>query len=92
MLVSSIARFNAINTMSNAAFMSLDASNSMVNGINNTHAFGGEHDVAMLNKMDKKLSLDLLTNKFLYKMAYLQEKIANKHQTNKVKKSVNFLA
>lgn len=92
MLVSSIARFNAINTMSNAAFMSLDASNSMVNGINNTHAFGGEHDMAMLNKMDKKLSLDLLTNKFLYKMAYLQEKITNKHQTNEVKKSVNFLA
>lgn len=92
MLVSSIARFNAVNTMNNAAFMSLDASNSMVNGINNTHAFGGEHDMSMLNKMDKKLSLDLLTNKFLYKISYLQEKMAAKHQSNKAKKSVNFLA
>ena len=91
MLVSSIARFNAINTMNNAAFMSLNASNSMVNGINNTHAFGGEHELAMLNKMDKKLSLDLLTNNLLYKVASLQEKFASKHQNSAVKKSLNVI-
>ncbi len=92
MLVSSIARFNAINTMNNASFASMQASNSMINGLNNTHTFGGEHDLSMLNKMDKKNSLDLLTNKLLYNVAYLQEKMAAKHQSNQIKKSLNVLA
>lgn len=92
MLVSSIARFNAINMMNNASFASMQASNSMINGLNNTHTFGGEHDLSMLNKMDKKNSLDLLTNKLLYNVAYLQEKMAAKHQNNQVKKSLNVLA
>lgn len=92
MLVSSIARFNAINTMNNASFASMQASNSMINGLNNTHTFGGEHDLSMLNKMDKKNSLDLLTNKLLYNVAYLQEKMAAKHQNNQIKKSLNVLA
>ncbi len=92
MLVSSIARFNAINTMNNASFASMQTSNSMINGLNNTHTFGGEHDLSMLNKMDKKNSLDLLTNKLLYNIAYLQEKMAAKHQNNQVKKSLNVLA
>ncbi len=92
MLVSSIARFNAINTMNNAFFASMQASNSMINGLNNTHTFGGEHDLSMLNKMDKKNSLDLLTNKLLYNVAYLQEKMAAKHQSNQIKKSLNVLA
>ena len=91
MLVSSIARFNAINTMNNATFMSLNASNSMVNGINNTHAFGGENELAMLNKMDKKFNLELLTNNLLYKVASLQEKLASIHQNNAVKKSLNVI-
>ena len=92
MLVSSIARFNAINTMKSASFASMQTSNSMINGLNNTHTFGGEHDLSMLNKMDKKNSLDLLTNKLLYNIAYLQEKMAAKHQNNQVKKSLNVLA
>ena len=92
MLVSSIARFNAINTMNNASFASMQASNSIINGLNNTHTFGGEHDLSMLNKMDKKNSLDLLTNKLLYNVAYLQEKMASKHQSNQIKKSLNVLA
>lgn len=91
MLVSSIARFNAINTMNNASFASMQASNSIINGLNNTHTFGGEHDLSMLNKMDKKNSLDLLTNKLLYKVAYLQEKMAAKQQSNQLKKSLNVL-
>ena len=92
MLVSSIARFNAINTMNNASFASMQASNSIINGLNNTHTFGGEHDLSILNKMDKKNSLDLLTNKLLYKVAYLQEKMAAKQQSNQLKKSLNVLA
>lgn len=75
MLVSSIARFNAVNTMNNTSFASMQVSNVL-----NKHAFGGEHDLSMLNKMDNKMSLDLISNKLLYKVAYLQEKIAKKHQ------------
>ncbi len=92
MLVSSIARFNAVNIMNNTAFASMQAQNSMLNAVNNKHTFGGEHDLSMLNKMDKQLSLDLLTNKLLYNVAYLQEKMASKHQNNKINKSLNLLA
>ena len=90
MLVSSIARFNAINTMNNAAFASMQITNSMGNAVTSTHTFGGEHDLSMLNKMDKKMSLDLSTNKLLYNIAYLQEKMAAKHQKNN--KPLNLLA
>ena len=92
MLVSSIARFNALNTMNNAAFASMQTSNSMINAGNNSHTFGGEHDLSMLNKMDKSLSLDLAANKLLYKMASLQEKLSTKHQDSKLNKSLNYLA
>ena len=92
MLVSSIARFNAISTMNNAVFMSLNNANDMVNGINNTHAFGGEHDLSMLNQMDKKNSLNISTNSLIYKIACLQEKIATKYKINETKKSLNVLA
>lgn len=91
MLVSSIARFDAINTKNNASFAAVAASSNMVSGINNAHTFGGEHDLSMINKMDKKFSLDLLTNKLLYKIAYLQEKMASKHQATEMKKSLNVL-
>ena len=92
MLVSSIARFNALNTMNNTAFASMQLSNSMLNTANNSHTFGGEHDLSMLNKMDKSLSLDLTANKLLYKMASLQEKLTNKHHDFKQNKSLNYLA
>lgn len=92
MLVSSIARFNAISTMNNAVFMSLNNANDMVNGINNTHAFGGEHDLSMLKQMDKKNSLNISTNSLIYKIACLQEKIATKYKSNETKKSLNVLA
>lgn len=92
MLVSSIARFNALNTMNNAAFASMQLSNSMLNAANNSHTFGGEHDLSMLNKIDKSLSLDLAANKLLYKMASLQEKLTNKHHDFKQNKSLNYLA
>ena len=86
MLVSSIARFNAVSQMNNAAFGMMQASNGMLNATSGQSAFGGEHDLAMLNKMDKKLSLDLLTNKLTYQLAYLQEKMAKKHADNDCRK------
>ena len=91
MLVSSIAQFNALNTMANTQFASMQTTNAMMNNVKN-NTFGGEHDLSMLNKIDNKLSLDLLTNKLLYKIAFLQEKVANKQLANEGKKSLNYLA
>ncbi len=86
MLVSSIARFNAINTMNNAAYNMMNASNSMM-GAMNSSAFGGEHNLSMLHEMDKKLSLDLASNSLLYKLAYLQEKAIAKRQAQELKQN-----
>lgn len=80
MLVSSIAKFNAINQMNNSAMNMMQTSNAMMSAANTSHTFGGEHDLSMLNKLDNKLSLDLTTNSLLYKLAYLQEKMFNKHK------------
>jgi len=85
MLVSSIARFNAVNTMNNAAMGAMTASSSVINTVSHAKSFGGEHDLAMLNKMDKKYSLDLASNSLLYKIAYLQEKRVAKQQDSNIK-------
>lgn len=89
MLVSSIARFNSINNMNKAAFGLMQNGTQM----SNAGAFGGEHDLGMLNQLDKKMSMDLASNKLLYKVSYLQEKLAAKHQDMDCKrKSLNVLA
>lgn len=92
MLVSSIARFNAINNMNNAAMNMMNASASFTNLSAKASAFGGEHDLTMLHEKDKSLSLDLASNSLLYKISYLQEKAAKKHQDQETKKSLNVLA
>lgn len=85
MLVSSIARFNAAQSMNNAAFCIMQTYNQMNNALSH-HAFGGENNLTMLHEMDKKLSLDLASNSLLYKLASLQEKMAKKHQAEDVKR------
>ena len=92
MLVSSIARFNAINTMNNAAMNMMNASSPFTNTMANMHTFGGEHDLNMLHNMDKKLSLDLASNSLLYKISYLQEKAARKRQETEAKRLLDFQA
>ena len=95
MLVSSIARFEAMNTMNNAAFASMQASNAMMNNLRNVNTFSGEHSLDMLHEMDNRLSLDLISNALLYKIAYLQEKMFNKMQIKELensKKSINYFA
>ncbi len=79
MLVSSIARLNAIDTMNSASFSSMQVMNSTASAMRNLNISGGEHDLAMLNNLDKKNSLDLSANNLLYKISYLQEKQAAKH-------------
>lgn len=88
MLVSSIARFNAINNMNNAAMNMMNTMNSFTN----VSAFGGEHDLAMLHEKDKKLSLDLASNSLLYKISYLQEKAEQKRQQQEVKRNLDVIA
>lgn len=95
MLVSSIARFNAINTMNNVAYNMMNASNSLMGAMGgmNSRAFGGEHNLSMLHEMDKKISLDLASNSLLYKLAYLQEKSLAKRQAQECKQNkLNVLA
>lgn len=85
MLVSSIVRFNAVQSMNNAAFGVMQTYNQMNNALSH-HTFGGENNLTMLHEMDKKLSLDLVSNSLLYKIASLQEKMAQKHQTQDIEK------
>lgn len=92
MLVSSIARFNAMNNMNNAAMNMMNASNSFMNATANMNAFGGEHDLNMLHQMDKKISLDLASNSLLYKISYLQEKAAKKRQEQDIKRFFDVMA
>ncbi len=87
MLVSSIARFEAINTMNNAAFQSMQAANNMLSAVSQAHTFGGEHDLNMLHKLDQKYSLDLASNSLLYKIAYLQEKMFAKMQAQELERN-----
>ncbi|HIS36168.1 TPA: hypothetical protein IAC10_06010 [Candidatus Scatousia excrementigallinarum] len=87
MLVSSIARFNAVNNMNNAAMNMMNAANSFTN----LSAFGGEHDLTMLHEKDKKLSLDLASNSLLYKISYLQEKAAQKRQQQEMKRNLDLM-
>lgn len=84
MLVSTIARFNALNTMNNAAFASMQSSNLLLNAVSSC----GNNNLYALNEMDKKISSDMLTNNLLYKIASLQEKTA----AQQTKNSLNLLA
>ena len=87
MLVSSIARFEAINTMNNSMFQSMQASNNMMSLINNAHTFGGDFDLGFLHELDKRFSLDMATNGLLYKLAYYQEKMLAKLQKRELKQN-----
>ena len=95
MLVSSIARFEAINTMNNAVFQSMQTTNNMMGLLSSSRTFGGEHDLNMLHELDNRFSLDLASNSLLYKIAYLQEKLFKKLQSQKLeqyKSSIDYKA
>ncbi len=95
MLVSSIAQFDAINRRHNAAYASMQSMNSMHSAIRNMHTFSGEHSLEMLHQMDNRLSLDLISNALLYKIACLEEKMYAKmhaNELNSAKKSLNYEA
>ena len=89
MLVSAIARFEAVNTMNNASFAMMQNSNNMMFAVRNLHTFGGDYE--SLNDLDNRLSLSFLTNALLYKIAFLQEKMFAKKQKDEFNK-VDYIA
>lgn len=78
MLVSSIAGFSSARVMNDSVFGMMQASNCMINAAGSMNAFGGENDLALINQIDQKLTLDMLNNSLKYKLAYLQLKTAEK--------------
>lgn len=91
MLVSSIARFNAARSVNNAAFGVMQSQAQLSNAVSN-NTFGGENNAAILKEMDKKLSLDIASKKFLYKLANQHEILAKKKQDNSIKNSFSTFA
>lgn len=95
MLVSSIAQFDAINRRDNAAMAMLYSQNRLMSLAGKARAFAGEHSLDMLHQMDNRLSLDLISNALLYKIAILEEKMLKKMQADELKsakKSVDYFA
>lgn len=95
MLVSSIAQFDAINRRNNAAYASMQSMNSLHGALRNMHTFSGEHSLDMLHQMDNRLSLDLVSNALLYKIACLEEKMLERmkaNEFNSAKKSLDYKA
>ena len=93
MLVSSIARFEAVNTMNNAMFQSMQASNNMMNIIGNSNSFGSVQDLNMLHELDNQFSITMLTNNLMYKIAYLQEKMFAKMQKDETERNkIDYIA
>ena len=91
MLVSAIARFEAVNTMNNASFASMQSTNNMMSVVRNLHTFGGDYE--SLNDMDNRFSMAMLTNSLMYKIAYLQEKMFSKMQKDEFERNkVSFIA
>lgn len=93
MLVSSIARFEAMNTANNAAFASMQMQNNMLSAVNGSHTFGGENNLNLLHALDQKMSIGLATNSLLYKIATLQEKMFSKMHSEELKRnSIDYIA
>lgn len=90
MLVSSMARFNAMNMMSNAAYNNMQGADSLMR----MSTFSGDsfQSSYALNSAEKKLTSDRLQNNLLYKIALWQEKSAKKAQDESIQRSFSYLA
>ena len=91
MLVSAIARFEAVNAMNNASFAMMQNQNNMMSAVHNLHTFGGDYE--SLNDLDNRFSMAMLTNSLMYKIAYLQEKMFSKMQKDEFERNkVSYIA
>ena len=91
MLVSAIARFEAVNAMNNASFAMMQNQNNMISAVRNLHTFGGDYE--SLNDLDNRFSMAMLTNSLMYKIASLQEKMFSKMQKDEFERNkVSYIA
>jgi hypothetical protein len=74
MLVSLMARLNAISQMHNAQWAMMQNNMAMMNLCRSLPSFGG--NLAMLNHMDAQFAMSNAQNQLLYQIASAQEKAA----------------
>lgn len=74
MLVSLMARLNAISQMHNAQWAMMQNNMAMMNMCRSLPSFGG--NMEMLNAMDTQFEIDNAQNQLLYQIASAQEKAA----------------
>lgn len=90
MIVSSIAQFNAINTTSNAAFGMMSNADALMGlGRNSGMSF---QNLDNLHAIDKKLTLEMLKNKFLYMIGYAQADSFQKIKEDNIKRTFSTFA
>ena len=89
MLVSQIARFDAVNTMNSATFSAMQNSNSLMSFMNNSNTFNSDNNMGFIHELDKKFAQELANSSLLYKLASLQVQLADKIQKSS---KLDFLA
>jgi len=91
MLVSLMARLNAINTMHNAQWVMMQNSRNMMEIARNL-PFGG-YDMNTLHNLDTRFALNSAQNQTLYMIAAAQEKAAAQQLAQEAKdKRISYLA
>lgn len=91
MLVSLMARLNAISTMHNAQWAMMQNSRNMMQAARNL-SFGG-YDMNTLHYLDTRFALNNAQNQTLYMIAAAQEKAAAKQMAQEVKNNkISYIA
>lgn len=94
MLVSLMARMNAISQMHDAQYAMMQNRINMLSACRNMPTFCG-NDVsrlAMLNDMDKRIATSNMMNETRYMIASAQEKAAAKMMENEMKSGTNHIS
>jgi len=91
MLVSLMARLNAINTMHNAQWAMMQNSRNMMQVARNL-SFGG-YDMNTLHDLDTRFALNNVQNQTLYMIAEAQEKAAAQQMAQEAKNNkISYIA
>lgn len=91
MLVSLMARLNAINTMHNAQWVMMQNSRNMMQVARNL-PFGG-YDMNTLHNLDTRFALNNAQNQTLYMIAAAQEKAAAQQMAQEAKNNkISYIA
>jgi hypothetical protein len=94
MLVSLMARMNAITQMHNAQYAMMQNRINMLSMCRNMPTFCGNDPsrLAMLNDMDKRIATSNATNETMYMIASAQEKAAAQMIANEQKNNANHIS